>query len=90
MKTLGALLFSVFATGCSVASLDDEAAGSKHNECSADSDCGDGKCDASLHVCIAPTGQFGTVLFEVTPPANQGEYGEVGFLVLGLRTSDVP
>lgn len=82
MRRVLGLVIALLASGCSVASLDDEAGGTKHNECSSDSDCGDGgKCDASMNVCIAPTGQFGTVLFEVTPPANQGLYGEVGFIV---------
>jgi hypothetical protein len=78
-RWLVALLVAAFGSGCSVASLEDGSASSVHNKCSADSECGGGVCDAGA--CKAPAGQFGTLLFEVTAPANAAEFAGVGFLI---------
>ncbi|MBK7580808.1 MAG: hypothetical protein IPI67_11435 [Myxococcales bacterium] len=81
MRLFLALVLSTLAAGCSVDALEDSSLKPPTNHCTADTDCGDGACDTTLGLCHAKEGQFATVLFEVTPPADADRYGGLSFLV---------
>lgn len=74
MKRLALLVLPLLA-GCGVSTLSEEEPKSTRNECSADAECGSGTCSGGM--CRATEGSFGSVLFEVTPPASLAKIGGV-------------
>lgn len=78
--TLALLLGTTLLAGCSVASEDESGAGTPKNECSEASECGPGGTCSKAGVCVAQSGQFATVLFEITAPSSSTEFSGVRFL----------
>ena len=81
MRALSLLVVAALSAGCSVQALEDTSLEPTVNQCSADEDCGTGKCDPTLKMCHAEQGSFATVLFEVTAPADADRYGGLSFLM---------
>jgi hypothetical protein len=81
MRALAALLLAGLSFGCSVQALEDSSLEPAVNHCATDADCGSGKCEQTLGICIAEQGQFSKVLFEVTPPADADRYGGLSFIL---------
>lgn len=70
----------VLPLACSVASLEDASLSTPKNHCQSNDDCAQGHCDAAQRVCVAESGQFATVLFEVTTPATSSEFSGIRFI----------
>ncbi|MEZ4225607.1 MAG: hypothetical protein R3B13_31935 [Polyangiaceae bacterium] len=88
-RRLAGLAIAMLALGgCSVASEDEAGAGIPHNQCEKDSDCGEGGvCMSTPGVCVAKSGQFSTVLFEISAPSSATEFSGVRFI---QTRTDVP
>jgi len=67
------------AVGCNVASVNEAPSTTAQNQCASDAECGPGGVCAGKQ-CRSPTGQFDTILFEVTPPADASAVAGVQFL----------
>ncbi len=80
-RGLSLLLIAALSAGCTVQALEDTSLEPTVNECTADADCGTGKCDPTLKLCRAEQGAFATVLFEITAPADADRYGGLSFLM---------
>lgn len=66
--------------GCTVSTLEDVSSETPVNTCESDADCGGGVCDLERGICKANTGELGTVLLQITAPAQSGSYSLLSFL----------
>jgi hypothetical protein len=59
-------------SACTVNISKSESADIVKNQCTANSDCGDGECfmNAAVGVCVAHVGTLPSLLFEITPPGG--------------------
>jgi hypothetical protein len=73
-----ALALSLAPVGCSLRLSATEDAQVIANQCTADSDCGDGACWSGA--CVAHEGSLSALLFEVIPPLSAQGVGGVRFL----------
>jgi len=81
MKRLLVLsLVSFLSAGCSISVATDQSQQPTKNECQTSDDCASGGvCSGGM--CRATEGKFGTVMFEITPPAtSSGGFAGIRFL----------
>ena len=79
-RTLASFSLIALLGGCSVSTLDTASDTGPENTCETDADCGGGVCDLERGICRATTGELGTVLVQITAPAQSGNYSLLSFL----------
>lgn len=79
-RLLASGLLCLLSAGCSISAVTDQSLQPTPNECKASDDCGSGGvCTGGM--CRSAEGQFGTVMFEITPPAtSSGGFAGIRFL----------
>ena len=79
IRAIATLTCPLLLVGCSIKELETAESTSVENSCNDDSDCGGGRCDVDLGVCVTKAAEFDTVLLEVSPPASSRGFGGLRF-----------